>query len=329
MGQSFQFFEQVITITVLSAIFALLLNYPVHWLEQIRIKRQVAIFLVGFVAIALVVMVALSVIPLLINQAVELLEDIPQWLSDSSDQITMLDQFAKSQRWPIDVTQVTVQVQRLIEVVLEWLPEFAIGTLGRIFDAIIIVVMTFYMLLYGKSMWQGLIKLVPKPYSRAISSSIQFNFQQFFISQLLLALFMLVTLTIAFIILKVRFALLLSLLIAFFELIPFIGAAIGISLVVLLVLLQGTWLAVKVAVTATFFQQIKDNILAPKLFGAFIGLNPIWVFIALLIGGRVAGLLGILLSVPIAGTIKSSIEKIQRTERVLEVLQGTTTDISI
>ena len=153
-------------------------------------------------------------------------------------------------------------------------------------------------------------------------SSSQCNFQQFFISQLLLALFMLVTLTVTFLALQVRFALLLSLLIAFFELIPFIGAAIGISLVVLLVWLQGLWLAVRVAIASIIFQQIKDNIIAPKLFGAFIGLNPIWVFIALLIGARVAGLLGVLLSVPIAGTIKTSIEKIQKTERVLNLLHN-------
>jgi predicted PurR-regulated permease PerM len=323
MGQTFRFFEQFITITALSAIFALLLNYPIQWLEKAQIRRQIGILAVGMVAISVLGMVAITVVPLLIQQAIELLGDIPQWLSDSRDQINMLDQFAKTRRWPINLNQVTVQIERFIQAVLEWLPEFAFGTLGRIFDAIIIFVMTFYMLIYGSAMWKGLIKLLPKPYGRAISTSIQFNFQQFFISQLLLSLFMFVTLTIAFIGIKVRFALLLSLLIAVFELIPFIGATIGISLVILLVLLQGFKLAVYVAIASTLLQQIKDNILAPKLFGSFIGLNPLWVFIALLIGGRVAGLLGVLLSVPVAGTIKTSIEKIQKTERVLQVLHHT------
>lgn len=323
MGQTFRFFEQFITITALSAIFALLLNYPIRWLEKARIRRQIAILVVGMVAISVLGMVAITVVPLLIQQAIELLGDIPQWLSDSRDQINTLDQFAKTRRWPINLNQVTVQIERFIQTVLEWLPELAFGTLGRIFDTIIIFVMTFYMLIYGSAMWKGLIKLLPKPYGRAISTSIQFNFQQFFISQLLLSLFMFVTLTIAFIGIKVRFALLLSLLIAVFELIPFIGATIGITLVILLVFLQGFKLAVYVAIAATLLQQIKDNILAPKLFGSFIGLNPLWVFIALLIGARVAGLLGVLLSVPFAGTIKTSIEKIQKTERVLQGLQNT------
>ncbi|NJN24065.1 MAG: AI-2E family transporter [Acaryochloridaceae cyanobacterium RL_2_7] len=132
MGQVFHFFEQVITITALSAILALLLNYPVQWLTQIHIKRPWAIFVVGSLAITLVVMVALALLPLVLNQAIELLEAIPRWLSDSSDQIRMLDDLASSRRWPIDFSQVTNQLQGLIQSLLEWLPQLAIGTLGRI-----------------------------------------------------------------------------------------------------------------------------------------------------------------------------------------------------
>ena len=55
-------------------------------------------------------------------------------------------------------------------------------------------------------------------------------------------------------------------------------------------------------------QQIKDNLLAPKLMGEFIGLNPIAILICLLTGGQIAGLLGVIVSVPIAGTIKGTID---------------------
>jgi len=58
-------------------------------------------------------------------------------------------------------------------------------------------------------------------------------------------------------------------------------------------------------------QQVKDNLIAPKLMGDFIGLNPIWIFVAILIGFEVAGLLGTLISVPIAGTIKGTYDAIR------------------
>ncbi|HEY9659624.1 MAG TPA: AI-2E family transporter, partial [Allocoleopsis sp.] len=53
---------------------------------------------------------------------------------------------------------------------------------------------------------------------------------------------------------------------------------------------------------------ITDNVVAPRIRGDFTGLNPIWIIVALLIGGRVAGFLGVVLAMPIAATIKSTIE---------------------
>jgi predicted PurR-regulated permease PerM len=122
---------------------------------------------------------------------------------------------------------------------------------------------------------------------------------------------MLVGLTPIFLLLQIKFALLFALLIGMGELLPFIGATLSISLVTLLTLLQGIWPAVWVALTGVVFQQIKDNVVAPRLMGQFTGLNPIWIFVSLLIGARVAGVLGVILAIPIAGTIQGTIERLR------------------
>ena len=95
------------------------------------------------------------------------------------------------------------------------------------------------------------------------------------------------------------------------RLIPVVGATLGIGLVTMLVLIQNWWLAFPVATMAVIMQQIKDNLLAPKLMGNFIGLNPLWIFIAILMGFEIAGLLGTLVAVPIAGTIKGTFDAIK------------------
>ncbi len=66
-------------------------------------------------------------------------------------------------------------------------------------------------------------------------------------------------------------------------------------------------------------QQIKDNLLAPRLMGEFIGLNPLLIFIAILMGAKIAGTLGVLIAVPVAGTIKDTIDAI-RQERQLQAI---------
>jgi predicted PurR-regulated permease PerM len=172
-------------------------------------------------------------------------------------------------------------------------------------------VLAFYMLLYGDRVWYGLINLLPSNISVPLTRSLQLNFQNFFLSQLLLGLFMMVTLTPIFLVMRVPFALLFAILIGISELIPFIGATLGIGLVTILVLLQNWWLAVQVALAAVLMQQLKDNLLAPKLLGNFIGLNPIWIFVAILMGFEIAGFLGTLVAVPIAGTIKGTFDAIK------------------
>jgi predicted PurR-regulated permease PerM len=91
-------------------------------------------------------------------------------------------------------------------------------------------------------------------------------------------------------------------------LIPGIGATLGISLVALIVLPQGIWLSLKVLLGCILLQQIEENLLMPRIMQGSLNINPVVMFFALLIGARVAGLLGVFLAVPIAGVIISLFE---------------------
>jgi predicted PurR-regulated permease PerM len=74
-------------------------------------------------------------------------------------------------------------------------------------------------------------------------------------------------------------------------------------------------LALSVFISSFVLQQFKDNFLTPKLMGDFIGLNPVMILLVVLIGLQVAGVLGVLVSVPIAGTIKSVIDILRQAQR--------------
>jgi predicted PurR-regulated permease PerM len=110
--------------------------------------------------------------------------------------------------------------------------------------------------------------------------------------------------TIAFLLLKIPFGLLFGLGMGFMGLFPF-GVAFSIVVVSTLMALSSFWLGVKVLVVTTIIQQIIENGVAPRLLGGAIGLNPIWILVALLIGAKVGGILGLLIAVPFAGFIKT------------------------
>jgi predicted PurR-regulated permease PerM len=73
---------------------------------------------------------------------------------------------------------------------------------------------------------------------------------------------------------------------------------------------------VKVLATALLVQQIIENIVAPRVLGSITGLNPVWVFISILTGARVGGLLGVIIAVPTAVVIKTALEAIRVPELV-------------
>ncbi|HEY9846669.1 MAG TPA: AI-2E family transporter, partial [Candidatus Caenarcaniphilales bacterium] len=278
LSQVFRYFEHLITVVIIAAILAFLLNYLVQFFERARLSRPQAVGLVLLVSITLLVILGITLVPIVIQQVTQLLQGIPDWLEASRQNLEWFVRFDRAYGLRLDLArlsdQLNARVESQVQSLLSQIPGIAIVTLSRFLDAILIVVVAFYMLLYGDRLWQGLINLLPPRIGVAVSTSLRLNFQKFFISQLLLGLFMVITLTPFFLILKLGFGLLFALLIGAAELIPFIGATLGIGLVTLLVMLQDFWLGLQVAFIAIVMQQIKDNLIAPRLIGNFIGLNP-------------------------------------------------------
>lgn len=316
LSQIFRYFEHLFAVLTIAAILAFLLNYAVRIFERFRLSRAQAVIVVLLLTLTFLAVVGVTLVPILVDQSVQLLKNIPDWLQESNQNLDYLDTWAKNRRLPLDLKgfshRVSVRVENQVQALAGQAFGVALGTVSGLIDVVFVVVLAFYMLLYGDRLWFGLINLLPSQIGLPLSESLRLNFQNYFLAQLILGLFMVATLTPIFLILKIPYALLFALLIGVAELIPFIGATLGIGLVTILVMLQDFWLAIRVLSAAIFMQQIKDNFLAPKLMGDFTGLNPIWIFIALLMGGQIAGLLGVILSVPLAGTIKDTIDTIRR-----------------
>ncbi|OWY66795.1 AI-2E family transporter [cyanobacterium TDX16] len=319
LSQAFQYFQHTIAVLTIAAILAFLLNYPVRFFERVGFSRSQAVIVVLFLSLVLLVAIGLTLVPLVYDQTIELIQRIPDWLNTIQTQLGRLDSWARVRKLPLDLSGFSNRVNDTIERRLPSIPEqafgVALGTLSWLIETILVVVLAFYMLLYGDRLWRGLISFLPPEIGLPFSASLQLNFQNFFLTQLLLGLFMFAALTPIFVVLNVPFALLFALLIGVAELIPFIGASLGIGTVTLLVMVQNWLLGLQVALAAIVLQQIKDNVLAPRLMGNFTGLNPIWIFIAILTGAEMGGFLGAIVAVPLAGTIKNTIDAIRNLRR--------------
>ncbi|EHC15112.1 AI-2E family transporter [Fischerella thermalis] len=314
----FTYFQHPITIFSIATILAFLLNYPVKFFERARISRAQAVIIVLLLTLTLLVILGVTLVPMVIEQTNQLLDKIPDWLISSQDNLEQLQIWAKKRRLPLNFSVINQQINANIQIVVQQIPSGAVGFAGTllsgVLNVVLVVVLAFYMLLYGDRVWYALVNLLPFHIRVPFTTSLRLNFQNFFLIQFLLGLFMVVSLTPIFLILKVPFALVFAIFIGVSELIPFVGATLGIGTVTILLLLQNWWLAIQVAIAAIVMQQVKDNLLGPKLLGDFIGINPIWIFVSILMGFEIAGFLGSLLAVPIAGTIKGTLDAMNSTK---------------
>jgi predicted PurR-regulated permease PerM len=116
------------------------------------------------------------------------------------------------------------------------------------------------------------------------------------------------TLTLGFRVLQVPFFLLFAVFIGFMEIIPFVGATLGITTVVIVVAFIDWWLALEVLGVSVALQQVKDNLIAPRIMGNLTGLSPVIILTSLLLGAKIGGILGVILAIPVTGVVKSLAE---------------------
>ncbi|PZD70962.1 hypothetical protein C1752_08656 [Acaryochloris thomasi RCC1774] len=313
IAQFLAYFEAVLVIFVCAAIFAFLLNYPVQWVARFlpRGLAVTAVFLLSLLlAGGLVTTLGLAIV----SQFQQLLTQSPQLVESVIDLSERLQMFLSRWNLQVDFTALEEQFRgRALEIVETNFTVFQ-DVFFSVVDTVLIAVITYFMLLDGRRIWWLILKAFPKPVRPKVTAAIQSNFIGFFWGRLLLSVFFGISAFVIFLILGVPYAIALAAIAAVFDLIPGIGATVGVALVSVIVLPQGLWLSLKVLIICIVLQQVEENLLMPRIMQGSIDMNPVVMFLALLIGTRVAGLMGLFLSIPIAGVLISLFE--------LEELQG-------
>jgi predicted PurR-regulated permease PerM len=302
---------ELLSILITAGLIAFLLNYPVARLQRV-LPRGAAAGLVYLAAGLVVALIALTVVPPVFNQARQLATNFPSLVQSARQQLANFQTWSAEHNLPFDVRilaqQLLVRVQTQAEAIAATGVGLVVGTVNWFVDLILILVISFYMLLDGQRVWRSLTGIVSPTIRDGLTESLQRNLQRFVTGQLLLGLFMAIALTVAFWWLRVPFFLLFAVFIGVMEVIPFVGATLGIGAVSIIVAFINWWLALQVLAVAISLQQVKDNLIAPRIMGNLTGLSPVIIFASLLLGAKVGGLLGVILAIPLTGVVKSIVE---------------------
>jgi predicted PurR-regulated permease PerM len=310
----FNYFHSLIVILVGASVLAFLLNYPVSWMEHHGAKREQVAILVFLLALSILLALGVTLFPLALTQAEQLVARLPELIDSGRSQLMILNEKAETYGLPINLDALVVQINDRVKGQLQAIAgqvlNLAVLTVTSLLDILLTMVLTFYLLQHGAELWESLVKWLPNKFRDPFSKTVRLSFQNFFITQLILSTCMASALIPTFLWLKVPFGLLFGLTIGLMALVPF-GGSVGIALTTLLVTLQDFSMGVRVLIAAVIVQQILENLIAPRILGSFTGLNPVWILISVLTGARIGGLLGVIVAVPTAVVIKTALSALR------------------
>lgn len=319
--QLFSYLEPLVSIFVTASLLAFVLDVPIKLLQRRGVNRSGSVAIVFLIALLILSVLGLILIPQIVEQLSSLINSLPQWIESGTEQIQNLEKWDKTQKYAIyieqSITQLSERLTNVLQTLSTQLLSFVLGTINSILNILFVLVLTVFLVLYGEQIWEGILSWIPAPWNLKLRTIIRQTFETYFAGQTILAGILSLAQIFVFVILKVDYALLFGVAIGLTTLIPFASAftIIGIST---LLMFQDFWLGLKVLTLTIIVGQINDNVIAPRLMGGMIGLNPVWIILSLFIGGKVAGILGLLIAVPIASVLKSTIDIIRSQQREKE-----------
>jgi predicted PurR-regulated permease PerM len=296
---------------VLVALFlALALNPAVEWLQRRGVPRRgLAAGVVYVVALVAIGGLAALFIPTLVDQVNSFANKVPDYVNDLT-----------KGRGRLGFLETKYHVVEKVKEALSGggVGRFAIGAgaalsvtksvLTVIVATLTIIFMTLFMLLEGP-MWVERIQSVfpeeQQPRVRGVLHDVYRTVGGYVSGNLLISLIAGITSGIVLWIAGVPYALALGLLVALLDLIPLAGATIAAIIVVLVAIASaGTTAAIVVGVFFVVYQQLENHLIQPLVYGRTVQLSPLAVLVSVLIGAQIAGVLGALAAIPVAGTIQ-------------------------
>lgn len=331
LGYVFLVIAESIRVIWLPVVFAaglvFLLEPAVKSFERIRIPRPVGAILALLGLIALVVAIIALVFPTIQQQALEFAEQLPdlytgvlEWVRENARRIGVDIEEALSQQaieeWLNDpANQETIQ---------QLLAGFGAGAgqlLRGFTEAFAVLglapVLALYLLIDLNRFKRATVELTPPKYREEVAyvgGEVGGALGSFVRGQLMVALIVGIASSYGMWAIDLPFWLIIGILAGLLNLIPFLGPIVGGALAALVALLNGDpWQAFWAVVIFTLIQQVDNHVITPMIQRTRVNLSPLVIVLALVIGGTVAGLLGVLVAVPLTAAVRILVGHLWRT----------------
>jgi len=278
--------RDILFLLFISFIIMSVLRPFVEFFEKYKIPRALSILFLYIVVFGFFGVSLGSMFPALISQTTKFISDLPRY-------VNLLNPYLQ-----IDIKSITSQLapigENLVKVTVE--------VFSNIVTLLMVLIFTFYLLLERKYIEQHLGNLLDIKTSRKIIEmleAVEISLGSWLRGQLLLMGIISFLTYFGLLFLRIDFALPLAIIAGLFEIIPVVGPIISAVPAVLVAFTVSPFLGLAVAALYFIIQQLENHLLVPIVMNRTVGLPPLIVIVSLMIGSRLAGIAGAILSIPI------------------------------
>jgi len=295
--------RDILVIFFISLVLASALGPWVDWMQKKKIPRTLGMLLIYLVLFLIVGSALYAIIPPIKNQLGEMSQNIPYYLDKISSGLSILKDYSGQIRILKEGSQTLANLSGALNVGAEGALSVVSGIFGGLFSFFLTLAITFYMAVEENALRKIVVSTVPSKYQLYIlrlAQRMQVRIGLWLRGQLILCLIIGVLCYVVLASFGIKYALVLALIAGFTEFIPYLGPIIGAAPAVMIAFFQSPMLAVVIAVFYYAIQFFENNYLVPQVMKRAVGLNPIVSIAVILIGFKLAGIAGAILSIPVA-----------------------------
>ena len=299
--------RDILAILFISLILASAVDPWVDWMQKRKIPRAVSILFIYLVMFAVLSSVVYLIIPPIVEQIYELTDNFPQIVEKVISGFSVLKDYSVEHGLLENIKENFGTISSNLQGAASGVFSTVSGIFGSIFAFFLVLVMTFYMVVEENAMKKIVWSVVPEKHqvhTMRLVNQMQRKIGLWLRGQLILSLIIFTLTYIGLLILGVKYALVLALIAGLTEFVPYLGPTLAAIPAIFLSFTQaGLMLAIFVTVLYYIIQLVENNIIVPKLMQKVVGLNPIICIAVILIGFKIGGIPGAILSIPVATAI--------------------------
>ncbi|QWU15037.1 Predicted PurR-regulated permease PerM [Paenibacillus sophorae] len=297
----FTFLKAVLAPFLTAMIISYVLNPVVSMLAGRKVPRGAAVLLIYAVFLTTIAVIAVNLVPMLIKQLEELNEHLPEMTLRAQGLMHSMNTRLIPPGVEMGLNNWFFQLENRLAVGISHFLDHIGTTIGVLFDAFIVPFLVFYILKDFDVFERTLVSCLPRSRRKSIVTmlkDIDEALGNYIRGQFLVSLIIGILAYIGYALIGMPYALLFASLVAIFELVPYLGPFLGAAPAIVMASTISFRLVLLVVVVNTLCQMLESNVISPQVVGRTLHLHPLLIIFALLVGGELAGIVGLILAVP-------------------------------